>query len=116
MIFKARLAELIADYEKTATRRRVSENPRSPWFHECCRYRPGQVFAVQPGRGKARICDAVVTCVYKQRLGAMTYSDAQAEGFYDLASFRVAWEEINGSFDADEVVHVIEFRLIRPEA
>lgn len=115
MIFQPDLAKLIVEGRKTVTRRRFSENPRSPWFHERCSYSEGQRFAVQPGRGKERIAEAIVFAVFSERLGLMSEQDARREGFHDLHTFRVAWEAINGSFDADEVVHVIEFKLAKSE-
>ena len=118
MIFRRHLAEQIVAGEKTATRRRQSDNPRSPWWRERCAYTPGQVFAVQPGRGVRRVADARVTSVYAQPLKWMSEEDAYAEGFRPaeglsaLAHFRIAWGEINGARDPREIVWVIEFELL----
>lgn len=122
MIFKPELAERILRGEKTATRRRLSDNPRSPWFRVKCAYEVGQIFAVQPGRGKQRIGDAIITSVYRQALGGVNENDAYAEGFQPgrilktaREAFVHAWCEINGSYDSAEIVHVIEFELL-PES
>lgn len=119
MIFKPELAAKIVAGEKTATRRRLSENPRSPWFVDRCRYSVGQEFTVNPGRGVRRACSAAVTAVYKQRLGEMRPRDAELEGFEFLhggdGSFHEAWGGINGEVDPDEEVWVVEFVLI-PES
>lgn len=119
MIFKPELAEKIMRGEKTATRRRMKFNSRSPWYYERCAYKIDQVFAIQPGRGIERIGDARVTAVYTQPLGHMTEEDARKEGFPGAApdespgeQFDTAWEEINGDYFANEAVWVIEFELV----
>lgn len=118
MIFRRELAEAILRGEKTATRRQMSDNPRSPWYRERCSYEVGQIFAVQPGRGVKRICDARVTAVYQQLLAYMDEEDARREGFLAnddgsaLHGFIAAFCEINGSYDSAEVVHVIEFERL----
>lgn len=117
MIFKRELAEKIVAGEKTATRRVMSDNRRSPWWEGGCAYLVGQTFAVQPGRGIPRIAEARITRVYAQPLGHMTEADALAEGFRPdgsgsaLYHFDAAWEQINGEYFPDEIVWVIEFRL-----
>lgn len=123
MIFREELAVAILRGKKTATRRRFSDNPRSPWYEGRCAYKVGQVFAVQPGRGKPRIGDARVTAVYVQPLGHMTEEDALKEGFRSsragrsaLLNFDSAWEEINGDYFPDEAVWVIEFELLEHDA
>jgi hypothetical protein len=118
VIFKRDLAEKIVAGEKTATRRVMSDNPRSPWFEGGCKYKVGQVFAVQPGRGVNRLAEATVTKVFAQPLGRMTEADAVAEGFRADATasaiyrFDDAWERINGEYFPDEIVWVVEFELV----
>jgi hypothetical protein len=119
MQFRRELAEKILRGEKTATRRRMSDNPRSPWYREKCAYEVGQVFAVQPGRGVPSIGKARVTAVYLRTLGNTTEADARKEGFRGAAPdesakehFIAAWCEINGFFDTAEFVWVIEFALV----
>jgi hypothetical protein len=120
VIFRPELAEKIVAGQKTATRRRLSANPRSPWFYDGCRYSVGQEFTVNPGRGVSRVCSASITAIYKQLLGEMRPRDAELEGFEFLCgdgvdSFQEAWAGINGEVDPDEEVWVIEFVLI-PES
>jgi len=112
MIFHKDLAEKVLRGEKTVTRRRVSYNPNSPWFRGGCRYKVGQVFAVQPGRGKCGIGKARVTAVFVERLGRVNSGDAREEGFDSLLAFREAWTRINGSYNTAEFVWVIEFELV----
>lgn len=114
MIFKQELAEAILRGEKTATRRRMSDNPRSPWWRQRCSYEVDQVFAVQPGRGQPRVGNARVIDVYPQRLYDMEAPDARAEGFASLEAFIATWKRINGGF-FNELVWVIEFELVEAE-
>lgn len=119
MIFKPELAEAILRGEKTATRRKFSDNRRSPWWRGGCSYIVGQVFTINPGRGVSRVGEARVTAVYSEPLGCMVEADALKEGFRPegtanaLAAFDEAWETINGGYFPDESVWVVEFELIR---
>lgn len=98
--------------EKTATRRRYQDNPRSPWYHGRCAYKVGQVFTVNPGRGKTNIGRARVTKVYAQALGSMTEKDARREGCKNLKHFREVWKAINGIWNPIERVWVVEFERL----
>jgi len=63
-------------------------------------------------------CYVQVTDCYQEPLGEMTDANAREEGGYDLAGFREAWEAINGEWDPELVVDVVEFEYIgrkRPE-
>jgi hypothetical protein len=112
MIFREELARKIISGDKRATRRRmVAGSPRSPWYRHRCSYSEGQVFAVNPGRGKPRVAEAKVTKVYAQQLGQMTDKDAKLEGFKNLKHFREAWKEINRVWNPAERVWVVEFEL-----
>jgi len=51
------------------------------------------------------------TDVYKQKLKDMTEEDARKEGGYTLEEFKRVWKEINGSWDPDLEVWVVEFEL-----
>lgn len=54
-------------------------------------YRPGDVRAVQPGRGKEALGYITIQDVTPSTLYAITDEDAQAEGFKDRAAFAHAW-------------------------
>lgn len=114
MIFRPELAAKIVLGKKTATRRALSDNPRSPWWRERSSYLVDQTFAVQPGRGVPRVADAVITRVAIEPLSALRPRDARREGFATRDAFVAAWRDINGSWDPDQQVHVIEFRLDGP--
>ena len=80
MIFRPELAAMVIAGEKTVTRRLCSENPRSPWWRERCALRPGQSFAVQPGRGKQSIGRARASSVQRELLGRLSDQEARREG------------------------------------
>lgn len=114
MIFTPELAEKVMRGEKTATRRLLSYNPHSPWHRRSrSNYNVGQVFAVQPGRGKRGIGKARCTAVYQQRLGEVSARDAWREGFRDLAEFHSAFKEINGPCRLLDLIWVVEFELVK---
>jgi hypothetical protein len=112
MIFKRELAEAIVQGRKTVTRRRVSGNPRSPWYRRRCGYRVGQTFTVNPGRGVANIGRARVIAVVREHLGHLTDEQARAEGFASAEEFYSTWKLINKRYDP--LVHVwrLEFEPV----
>jgi hypothetical protein len=117
-MFTEPLAAKILRGGKTATRRRLSDKPRSPWFRGnaigAARYPVGKVFTVNPGRGVGRVAECKVTGRYRAVLGALDDTIARQEGFDTMVSFRGAWRKINGEFDGSELVDVVEFQLDGP--
>jgi uncharacterized protein YqfB (UPF0267 family) len=100
MIFQ-RTWKLVHQGRKTQTRR-IVKNDKPP-----CRVdRP---LAVQPGRGKKRVCDVDVIDVRKVRLGDLSKKDAQAEGYENRQAFIKVWKEMHGDFNPEQPVWVIEF-------
>lgn len=112
MNFRPELAAKVMAGEKTVTRRLVSDNPRSPWWRERCRYRVGQVVAICPGRGKHAIGRAEVTSVDQMRLGHVGDREAQREGFTNWERFHIAWMTINDGLDPDALVWRIGLRAV----
>jgi hypothetical protein len=116
MIFRPELAAKIVKGQKTATRRAM--NPakvRSPWHPDSHSYPVGRAFAVCPGRGVHGIAQAIVTARRIEPLSAVTPHDARCEGFPTRDGFVAAWRAINGDWDPDERVHVVEFELAGPD-
>jgi hypothetical protein len=112
VIFQEDLARKIIHGDKRATRRRmVPGKPRSPWYRRGCSYKVGQVFTINPGRGKSRVAEAKVTAVYSQPLGQMTEKDAKLEGCISLKHFREVWKGLNRVWNPSEKVWVVEFEL-----
>ena len=101
---KCHKSTILAD-AKTATRRN--------W--ESRRARPGAVHRCQLKLFGEPFAHVLIDDVYQQRLGEMTEDDARREGRYTLAEFRTLWEEMNGSWDPDLEVWVVEFRRVPPD-
>lgn len=100
MIFSVDMVRLIHEGRKTQTRRPA---------HGECRYKPGRVYAVQPGRGKPATAHITIRDVRLERLGDITLRDAKREGFRTRDLFRDKWIELHGTYDPDLLVHVITF-------
>lgn len=56
-----------------------------------------------------------VTKVWKQQLKDVTELEARAEGFSNLAEFRDYWARLNGKFDPELEVFVVEWDPCRME-
>lgn len=104
MIFQHTLEQVLSG-EKTQTRRRIKPNKKFI-------YRVGKTYAVQPKRAQPSVARFEVTAIRKQRLGKMTHEEALAEGFANVADYQKLWIKQYGSFDPDEEVWVIEFKLL----
>lgn len=116
MIFRPELAAKIVKGQKTATRRAFNrEKPRSPWWPESHSYPVGKIFTINPGRGVTGIAEAKVTGRRIEALSAVTPADARREGFPTRDGFVSTWRAINGDWDPDERVHVVEFELAGPD-
>ena len=111
VIFGAELVGKILAGQKTVTRRRLHGSDTGIGWRGPSRYQAGKVYAVQPGRGKQHVGHIHVWNVYPERLGRMTYVDAQSEGFTSLLDFTSYWETLHGGYDPDEIVTVIRFDL-----
>ncbi len=113
MNFRPELAAKVMAGEKTVTRRLVSDNPRSPWWHGRCGMKVNHTYAVCPGRGKnaigrVRILDAVLV-----PLRDLDEAEAHREGFESAAAFFDGLIAINGKpVDRDEWVWRVEFRVV----
>jgi len=105
MLFKPEHIEMIREGRKTATRR--------DWEKKMVKVDgvyPCQTEMFQPKDE----CDVFirVTDLYKQRLGEMTLLDALKEGYYGFGDFKKAWIEINGWWDMNREVWVVEFQEV----
>lgn len=107
MVFQHTLEQVLSG-KKTQTRRRIKPDKKFI-------YRVGKVYAIQPKRGKPAVAKFEATAIRKQRLGEMTHEEALAEGFKGIADYQKLWEKQYGSFNPDEEVWVIEFKLLQSE-
>lgn len=119
MLFRKELAEKIIAGQKTATRRLPKDNPRSPWWWKECRYKVGGRFPVMCNFNEPARAYAIVTRVALERLGDITREQAAEEGLPSFGNtlsvplFEQIWERINGEFDPEQWVWVVEFKLDR---
>ncbi len=60
-------------------------------------------------------CWIEVTDVYQEKLGDLTYEDAQKEGGYTPTQFRDSWRDIVGEWEPDMMVYVVEFEYVGTE-
>ena len=110
MNFRPDLAAKVMAGEKTVTRRRMSDNPRSPWYRERCSLVVGRSYAVCPGRGKPAIGRVIITAVNRSVLcDVLSDREARLEGFPNRWEFIEAWREINGSWNLYEYVWRVTF-------
>lgn len=113
MIFQADAIDLIRQRRKTQTRRPVQlQRPPLPEIPEkTCRYHPGRVYSVQPGRGQRGVLQITVMDVRQELLGAITSQDARREGFQFTSQFMQRWEHLHGLLDPEQPVWVISFAV-----
>jgi len=101
MIFSEEHIRLILEGKKTQTRRRH--------IHVL---KVGRVYRIQRNWYEWTDIRIIITRAFQQRLGDISEEDARREGGYTLEEFRSVWEEINGSWDPQEVVWVYEFEYM----
>lgn len=104
LLFKSEHLEQIKNGEKTETRRDWAEG-----------YHPPKVGSIQMAVDEMFMpeeecdCFIVVTDVRTETLAELTPAAASAEGGYTVPEFRDVWRAINGEWDPDLEVHVVEF-------
>lgn len=93
MIFTPAHIRLIRTHTKTQTRRLVKDRVDRNGHPIRDPYRPGQVIAVQPGRGQRAVARIRVTTIRREPLHmiASNLHDVRAEGFQTLDEFAATW-------------------------
>lgn len=117
MIFKPILIEKILSGEKTVTRRPI-DGRTHPSFG--CRYKVGQVYAIQPGMARPSVAKIRVLDVRREKLDDLDNIDAAKEGFATMGgrdqSMRDAfvdyWIALYGCWVENAPVWRIEFELV----
>jgi hypothetical protein len=109
VIFRPELAAKVLAGEKTVTRRLCSPNPRSPWWRDRTDW--PESMAVQAKRGTPTLARIRILSVQREQLGLLTLAEALREGFESVTAFRVAWGQINGSYDPRALVWRVEFEV-----
>ena len=103
ILFKHHHVKPILSGEKTATRRKWRKRRvRVGSVHQC-----KTALYTKDYFARVRILN-----VYCERLGDMTLTDYRKEGGYTKKTFIEVWKQINGSYEPNENVWVIEFELI----
>ncbi len=103
MLFKPEHKDMILRNSKTATRR-IWKRPM---------VKVGGIYKAKLKMlSKEYFAKIKVEALYRQALGEMDYVDALKEGYESLDDFKKVWIEINGNWDGDLVVDVIEFNVV----
>ena len=121
MIFQFTLTQVLS-LEKTQTRRivkpnevacRVQYNRIDTVRHDNrVKWRVGQTYSIQPGRGKPQVARLEITRIRSETVTRISTADAIAEGFSCRADFLSTWKTIHGEKSLDFRVWVIEFKVI----
>ncbi len=106
MIFGKALIGKVLSGEKTVTRRRLTHRDGRP-----VRYKYGEVYAVQPGRGKKHVGHIRIVGIGGYSLGWISQEGAKEEGFRTIGAFKDYWVGLHGEWNPDERVAVIWFEL-----
>lgn len=93
----------ILSCRKTQTRRPAS----GP-----CKYRVGQDYSVQPGRGKREVARIFVFAIRRERLCDISSRDVFREGLDSADDFWDRWSDMYAPFSRDDEVDVIDFKLV----
>ena len=104
MLFKPNHIDLIKEGIKTQTRRR--------W--ESSHVYIGHYYSIMRDyRHKHNPDDGYILIkkLWQQRLGDMTEQEAQAEEGYFLLEYKQIWKGINGSWNDDDIVWVVDFEF-----
>ncbi len=120
MLFGKDLIPAILEGRKTVTRRPVKYDHSEGWIYgpaRPCRYKPGHVYAIQPGRGKKAVGYLRVLLVTGPEevadvgLGA----DWRREGFESPTAFVDYWCRLYGRWEPATRVWRIAFELVPEE-
>lgn len=104
MLFKQEHKKMILDGTKTATRR----------FWKKPMVKLGGIYKARLHMlSKEYFAKIKVINLYEQELGSMTDEDAIKEGYKDVDDFREIWIKINGWWNNDVIISVIEFEVIK---
>jgi len=104
MLFKPEHKEMILKGTKTATRR----SWKKPMVKVGGIYKCKLKMLSKEYFAKIRVIK-----LYKQCLGDMEYQDSKKEGYKSLREFYNIWIKINGEWNPNLEVYVIEFKLLK---
>lgn len=108
MQFTIDMAQAILDGKKTETRRprrpgdHIHKTDDGGWVvkaHGRCKWRTGQTYAIQPGRGKPQIARLKLIDIDIDTVDTIGDAAAKAEGFANRDGFIAKWRELYPSGD-----------------
>jgi len=121
MIFQHTLSNVL-NFKKTQTRRVVKDSEQairgrynqilSVSHNNRVKWRVGNTYSIQPGRGKSQVARFEITKIRSEKLHRVSTNDAICEGFANRRDFLHTWKEIHGEDSLDMRVWVIEFKVI----
>lgn len=121
MIFQHTLTDILLQ-NKTQTRRIIKVNEiavrtrynkiESVLHNDRIKWRVGQTYAVQPGRGQAEVARIRLTRINSQHITRISTLDAIAEGFKSRQDFLQTWQKIHGENALNVRVWVLTLELI----
>lgn len=121
MIFQHTLTDILLQ-NKTQTRRIVKANEtairtrynqiESVLHNDRIKWRVGQTYAVQPGRGKAEVARIRLIRINSQFITRISTADAIAEGFESRQDFLQTWQKIHGENAFNVRVWILTLELI----
>jgi len=104
MLFKKEHKQMILNGTKTATRR----NWKKPMV------KVGGVYKCKLKMlDKKYFAKIKVTKLYKQTMVDMSFEDLKKEGYDNLSEFKEIWIKINGFWNTDAIVDVVEFEVLK---
>lgn len=104
MQFKRMFVDKILKGEKTQTRR-----------HKIAWYKVGSIVPAQCGYREKAFARLKIIGIRKEKLGDITISDINKEGFLSSSEFIEIWKKINGSWNDTQKVYVIDFEIAKED-
>jgi len=116
--------QAVLNKQKTQTRRTISGND-SPVHDQHkqitavmnngrLKWKVGQTYAVQKGRGKPEIARIRITHIRSEPVSEISSTDAKAEGWDNKQEFFAGWQQIHGENSLNQSVWALTFELIEP--
>ncbi len=112
----------ILDEKKTQTRRVIGTNEIavrarhnqiiSVVSNGRVKWKVGQTYAVQTGRGKSEIARIKITQINSECVSRISSANAKAEGFNNRQEFFNTWQQIHGKDSLGQKIWVLKFELI----
>lgn len=113
MMFQPEHIEQIRSGEKTQTRRDWAENYAGPSVGSVVMATPANLGPIVSHQECN--CYIEITRRWREPLGALSTRAADREGGYSVAQFKELWAELNGEWNPEQEVEVLEFEYVGRE-